>query len=310
LVVATGASATYRDGYEESGMLRFRLISGTLLGVGAVWIVCFAPPIAGVVLVVVLACLGLREFFGMLSAAGVAGAPRTAMAVGTLLVGATYGGLARVGVFAHKGLAWQQAVLVGGLLAAFVSQFRHVKGKGALHAAGGTILGILYVPYLLSFLVLLAFEWNADPSTRGIGATGMRLILYLVLVVKITDVGAYTFGRLFGRHKMVPVLSPKKTWEGAVGGVVAALLASAIFIMVTGGNFGELQFSVVDGVVLGVLLAVTGQVGDLCESLLKRVCAVKDSGNSIPGMGGVLDVLDSLLFGAPVLYLYLKLDLI
>ena len=151
---------------------------------------------------------------------------------------------------------------------------------------------------------------NAGPAVRGIGATGMRLMLYLVLVVKITDIGAYTFGRLFGRHKMVPVLSPGKTWEGAAGGVVSALVASLVFIAVTGGKFGELHFSMLDGVVLGVLLSVSGQVGDLCESFLKRICGVKDSGRSIPGMGGLLDVLDSLLFGAPVLYLYLRLDLI
>lgn len=290
-------------------MLRFRLLSGTLLGLALVWVACFAPPVAGVAVVVVLAGLGLREYFDMLSHAGIAGAPRLAMIGGTLLLGATYGALVDVGVFAGRGAVWQQAALAGTLLAAFIVQFRHSSDLARLHAVAATMLGFLYIPFLLNFLVRLAFEWDGAHGGSGIGPTGVRLVLYLVVVVKITDVGAYTFGRLFGRHELAPRLSPKKTWEGAVGGVVCALLASAVFIALTGGDFGELRFRAIDGVLLGVLLAVSGQVGDLCESLLKRQCDVKDSGGVIPGMGGVLDVLDSLLFGAPVLYLYLRLDL-
>ena len=127
--------------------------------------------------------------------------------------------------------------------------------------------------------------------------------------MKITDVGAYITGTLLGRHKLIPRISPGKTWEGAFGGVTVAVITSITFLVLRDHSLGTVQISTMHAAVLGLLLGVVGTVGDLFESLLKRASGAKDSGAVVPGMGGLLDVLDSLLFAAPVLYVYLRLFL-
>jgi len=133
----------------------------------------------------------------------------------------------------------------------------------------------------------------------------------LVIVVKMGDIGAYTCGRLVGRHKMTPTLSPGKTWEGAVGGMVFACLGSYLALewlapALTGAAsrlpWGWLPY--------GVIVGIAGMVGDLAESLLKRDVGCKDSSTWMPGFGGVLDLLDSVLFAAPVAYLCWALGLV
>lgn len=139
---------------------------------------------------------------------------------------------------------------------------------------------------------------------QPVGPTGRMMVLYLVGVVKISDVGAYFSGCTLGRHKLYPRLSPKKTWEGLAGGVISSLIVSLLFYVLAGGRLGVLHLGLIDALVLGCILPVVGVLGDLFESLLKRASGLKDSGSTIPGMGGLLDVFDSLLFGAPVLYAY------
>ena len=145
--------------------------------------------------------------------------------------------------------------------------------------------------------------------TFRVNATGRMLIIYLGFVVKMGDVGAYFAGRAFGRHKLLPRISPKKTWEGLFGGIAASVITSLVFFLCAGGRLGVVAMSWCDALLLGALLPVVGGVGDMFESLLKRAAGAKDSGTIIPGMGGILDVLDSLLFGAPVLYAYARLFL-
>jgi phosphatidate cytidylyltransferase len=144
----------------------------------------------------------------------------------------------------------------------------------------GMMVGILYMPDLPGAL------WMA----------------YLVLVTKITDVGAYFGGHLFGRTKLAPVISPGKTVEGAIAGLACALGASYLFYWLGDGSSWGL--SGVGAIALGFLLGVTSQFGDLAESLLKRDANKKDS-NALPGIGGVLDMIDSLLFNTPILFFYL-----
>ena len=163
---------------------------------------------------------------------------------------------------------------------------------------------------MLNFITRLAFNWSVVTSRVEVAESGRLLILYLIIVVKCTDIGAYTVGRLVGQHKLCPRISPGKTIEGFFGGIAFALAASLLFCHFTGYRFGsEISLRFHDAVILGVLLAVAGTVGDLFESLLKRAANTKDSSTVIPGMGGVLDVIDSLLFGAPVLYAYVKVVL-
>jgi phosphatidate cytidylyltransferase len=126
-------------------------------------------------------------------------------------------------------------------------------------------------------------------------------------VTKITDVGAYFVGRLWGKTKLSPTLSPKKTVEGAAAGFISAVIAS-ILIHFAGRQFFNSHFglSFVESIWLGMLIGVFGQIGDLAESLLKRDAVVKDS-NTLPGLGGVLDMVDSLLFTAPIVYFFIRM---
>lgn len=151
-----------------------------------------------------------------------------------------------------------------------------------------TLFGILYVSWLLGHVVLL----------RGL-SSGKEFVFYLLLVVWAGDTGAYYTGKLLGRHKLSSVVSPKKTIEGSIGGLFASLIGSYI---------AKLTFlpllTYTDCIVLGIVLAIVAQLGDLCESMLKRAVNVKDSGSLLPGHGGLLDRIDGIMFAAPVLYYY------
>lgn len=164
----------------------------------------------------------------------------------------------------------------------------------AFPAFGVTVFGVLYVSWLLGHLVLL----------RGL-SNGKEFVFYLLLIVWSGDTGAYYTGRAFGQHKLAPIISPKKTIEGGIGGIFSSLLASCL------AKFTFLPLlSYSDCVVLGIVLAVIAQCGDLSESLLKRAVNIKDSGNILPGHGGILDRLDGVMFAAPVLYYYAILLLV
>ena len=161
-----------------------------------------------------------------------------------------------------------------------------------------TLLGLLYIGWLFSYLIVL----RKLPM-------GKECLFALLLITWIGDSGAYIIGTKWGRHKLIPRISPKKSIEGAGGGLVSSLLAALLtrwlFITPLASRwFNPLDLSITHYVVLGLLLGTVGQVGDLAESLLKRDAKVKDSSRIIPGHGGLLDVIDSLLFTAPVMYYY------
>ena len=168
--------------------------------------------------------------------------------------------------------------------------------------------GFWYVAVLLSFFVRLSFEWPVVEEGRT-NYTGRLLLLVFIVLVKMADVGAYTAGRIWGRHKLIPAISPAKTVEGLAGGYVFSVAAGLVFWAVFrwgfgDGHLGQLDFPLVHAFFLPVLLATTGVLGDLAESLVKRSVGVKDSSSRFPGMGGILDILDSLLFSAPFMYAY------
>jgi phosphatidate cytidylyltransferase len=120
-----------------------------------------------------------------------------------------------------------------------------------------------------------------------------------IFVPKSCDIGAYFTGRAIGRHKMTPTLSPKKTWEGAAGGLVTAVLAAL------GINAINPLLTWPSAIGFGIVVGITGMVGDLMESLIKRDCEKKDASDLVPGFGGVLDVVDAILFAAPVSYAWI-----
>lgn len=175
--------------------------------------------------------------------------------------------------------------------------FRREKGHAVYHVSV-TIFGVIYVSWLGSHLVML----RELPLITGIGySRGFDFVMTVFVLTWCYDTGAYTFGRLFGRRKLFPSVSPGKTVEGAVGGLalsIAGIMAARLFLDIPAGPW--------ESVALAAGLSVAGQLGDLCESMIKRDVQIKDASETIPGHGGTLDRFDSILFTAPVFYYLLK----
>ncbi len=153
------------------------------------------------------------------------------------------------------------------------------------------VAGLVYVPLLLATLIPIRARED-----------GLWMMAFLLAATWLGDTGAYFAGRFFGRHKLFPRISPNKTVEGAIGGLVVSAFGSAVIARASG-----LPFTVLEAVLLAAVLDVAGIVGDLAESMLKRAWGVKDSGWIMPGHGGILDRIDSLLFTAPLLWAWLAL---
>src|SRR5215207_6481520 len=160
-----------------------------------------------------------------------------------------------------------------------------------LASTGATLLGVLYIPFLGSHLVSIRTGFNPTLSAH--------LLSFFFLVLMGADAGAYYIGRAFGKRKLAPKISPGKTWEGAIGGVVAALAMGALAHF---WFFRELPLKYI--LPLAVIMTVLGILGDLAESALKRGAGAKDAASILPGHGGILDRLDSLLFNAPLIYYF------
>ena len=208
---------------------------------------------------------------------------------------------------AMSACGWTLLVFLAATLLLVVAEMvRYEKPGGAAGGLAAGVFTLVYVGLLLSFAIQLRMQW-------GVGA-----LLSLLLVVKMSDIGAYTVGRLIGRHKMSPHISPGKTLEGAAGalvfGVAAAWAAFAWIMPALGGSPGRFALGQTPGpnrpgciwgwLVFGVAVAIAGMLGDLAESLLKRSAGVKDSSTWLPGFGGALDLLDSVLMAAPVAWIF------
>lgn len=184
--------------------------------------------------------------------------------------------------------------LTAGVILAFTAEMYRFKRPGGVTAnVAAAVLAIVYVGLLFSFMVRLLLGW------------GLVGLLSLLIVVKMGDTGAYAVGRLIGRNKMAPELSPGKTIEGAFGAVVFACVGSWVTFhwLLPATAPGDARFGPWWGWILfGLVVGITGMVGDLAESLIKRDVELKDSSNWVPGFGGVLDILDSPLMAAPVAY--------
>ena len=182
-----------------------------------------------------------------------------------------------------------------------VRQFVSKTNTTGILTIATTLFGLMYVPWLLNFVQKIIFFPFAS---AGLMDEGKYFLLYFILVTKFSDMGAYAIGSLIGRHKMIPRISPGKTWEGFGGAIAVSTGASLMFVHFFGAHmFG---MNTLHAIILGVVLSSTAVIGDLIESLFKREAGVKDSGNLFPGIGGILDLLDSLLFNAPIMYLYLR----
>ncbi len=158
-----------------------------------------------------------------------------------------------------------------------------------------------YLGLLPSLLAQLRWLDGNDP-TRGTVALALA-----IFVPKVCDIGAYFSGRLLGRYQMAPVLSPKKTWEGAAGGLLAATVLSIALDRVT--NVSPLHRELVLEIGFGLSMGIVSMLGDLAESLIKRDSGHKDASQAVPGFGGILDVVDSVIFPAPLAYLWMTVTL-
>lgn len=292
-------------------MIGTRIISGTVL-VGAVVAFGYWLPSIGVWAVLVLVGAGtVLEFFAMMDAAGVPSFRYLGVISAAALITATFFSLARTGSGAVSPSEAESLVVAAVVLAVLLRQFPQKHNNLPLPTMACTMFGILYVPFLFDFFTRLLFAWEPVSLWDPVGNTGRILVFYLIIVVKAVDTGAFAAGSLLGRHKLLPRISAGKTWEGVIGGVLTGFLATAAFFVMYrtpsgAAAFGALTVHPHDAVALGFALSVVGIVGDLAESLIKRACGVKDSGRAVPGMGGALDLLDSLLFTAPILYFYAR----
>ncbi len=196
-----------------------------------------------------------------------------------------------IAAFILEPISVEMGVFVALLLIPTSYVFSNADLDQALPSSAIAVMGTLYVGMLGGSLIRLRNDFSP--------AIGPKLVFFLLLVVWLGDAGAYYVGRQFGRRKLSPRISPKKTVEGLMGGIAMSIITA---IVIRSTFFHE--FPIVHAVIAGVVLSIAGVIGDLAESMWKRSAAVKDSGSLIPGHGGFLDRFDSIFFTTPILYVY------
>lgn len=291
-------------------MLRYRIVSGVAMLV-ALGLAAFYLPVAGLFLIcVAVGALGQFEFYRLAQGCGLKVYPGLGIFGGVLVLGAFLAGSLQTarGVGSQE-IPFELLALVFVALACFVRQFSQEQDPHPLETMGVTLMGVLYVPMLLGCFLRLAVSPGEGDLWGPLTTEGRLQIFFLVAVVKAGDTGAFFTGRALGRHKLCPRISPAKTWEGLLGGCLGAVVVGVLFWKITEGMFVHHVPGIWDVAILALGLTLSGVVGDMFESLIKRAACKKDSSAAIPGMGGLLDVLDSLLFAAPVLYTYTVLFL-
>ncbi len=224
--------------------------------------------------------LGLYEFFTMLERKGINIYKYVGIGMGMVIP---------LSIMFHFELTkkWELLCIVLLLLFLTIMQFKRRQSQGAIIGISTTLFGILYVSWFLSFIIKIRQLDN-----------GAGFLASLLIVTKLGDIGAYLVGSRFGKTPLMPRISPKKSVEGSIGGLIFSILGALVCKPLLPFPYPHLIF-------IGVFMGILSQMGDLSESLMKRDSQVKDSAAIFPGMGGVLDVVDSLLFTAPVFYFYL-----
>jgi phosphatidate cytidylyltransferase len=247
-----------------------------------------------------LAGFGLAEFYSLVEKRGLVCFKEWGIFGGLLLMVSTcvyLSGLLGVREAPAKANDFETSVLILFVLGLCLRQLFARGNASGLLAISTTLFGLMYVPWLLNFIQKIYYFPRID-------GTGRYFVFYFVLVTKLSDTGAYAVGSLIGRHKMIPRVSPGKTWEGFGGALGFSLAGSLAFTLIAGARLPGMTPG--HAAVLGLILGASAVLGDLIESLFKREAGVKDSGQLFPGIGGILDLLDSLLFNAPLMYLYLR----
>ena len=286
----------------KSGVFKRRLTSSIIL-----WTLVISALFSGnkllsdyvfLVVMMTIAGFGLSEFYGLIGKRGLVCFKGWGIFGGLLLMASTFlylSGVLASEVAPAEANDFETSFLILFVLGLCLRQFVSRSNTAGLLAISTTLFGLMYVPWLLNFIQKINFYPNVE---------GAYYVLYFILVTKFSDLGAYVTGSLIGRHKMIPRISPSKTWEGFCGAIVISTAASLVFAHVAGARLAGMNW--VHATILGIILSVAAVIGDLIESLFKREAGVKDSGQFFSGIGGILDLMDSLLFNAPLMYLYLR----
>ena len=263
-------------------MLKHRILSTIFLASVTTFGIFFDIPF---ILIVLLLTLGaLYEFFTLIERGGVPVYKYFGTVIALIIP---------LSIFFRFELTkgWELLFIVIALISLFVLQIVKTDNSKAVFSISVTIFGILYISWLFSFVVRI----RLFPFGKG-------LLGALIFITKTSDIGAYLIGSKFGKHQLIPRISPKKSVEGLIGGIafgILAALGSASFLPQV-RIFSNLHL-----IFIGFALSLIALLGDLSESLIKRGCGAKDSSGIIPGIGGVMDLIDSLLFTAPVFYFYI-----
>ena len=292
------ANAASAASPRNSGSLAQRLLSAALLLPLMVVLVWWS--VWSVAATVVLATVaGLLELYSAFRQGGYQ--PRTLVGIGSALAI-----IAAIGIQPIVAFDLLLPVVTGIIVVGLVAELAYSQQPGSLPSWGLTLAGAFYLAWLLSHFILLR-SLNAPALHDSIFTQfgmqpGVAWIYYACAVTWLQDTSAYFVGRRFGQHKLAPILSPKKTWEGAAGGMLGAILTGIVGVLLLG-----LPITLLQGALLGLVGGIVGPLGDLSESLIKRQVGLKDAGNLIPGHGGILDRADSLLFTIPILYYLIRL---
>jgi len=262
-----------------------RIIVSILLAI-LISLIIFSPSFLGAGLVILVVGISLFEFYNLVEKKGIIISKKFGITLGCLIPLLVYlNSLLKV----SSPATWEIVFTIIICFIIFGVQFTRKDSHQAIAVLSTTIFGILYISWPLSFFVKFLYMER-----------GRLLILYLLLVIKMGDVGAYLIGTKFGKHTLIKRISPHKSKEGTLGGLVFSIVASILMGKV------YLGMKLWETIFLGIVLGGLGQLGDLCESLLKRDCQVKDSSNLFPGFGGMLDLIDSIIFAVPLFYLYVS----
>jgi phosphatidate cytidylyltransferase len=253
------------------------------------------PLLAPVYLIVAL--MATREYALLMNLRGIPIRKRSLWVATVLTLPAslpvTYPGMEPL----FPGVSWREALL--GLFAFYLIALEVVRpNQNSMFTVIFTLFGYLYIPYLFGFILTLRYTPD--------GVLGLWYLMLPMLAIIASDVGAYVVGSLFGRRKLAPRLSPNKTLEGAFGGLALATLIVSLTTFLL-ERFMQLHIDLYDALLFSILVASAAQLGDLFESLIKRWAGVKDTGMFLPGHGGVLDRIDSILFAVPVTYYFVTL---
>ena len=283
-------------------VLRYRLILGPILIVAMIGVSWLdqtlerrgLPPGTALFPIMILASvMASRELSRILKDKGIQASKRimTTASITGLLVSC----VVPAGWTATAAVAAVSSAAVGVLLLSLLFYSRHRTVEGAVAAAGGTLLSFVYLGLMFGFVLAIRRHHS------------VWLLLWVILTTKASDIGAFATGKAVGRHKLILWLSPGKTWEGLIGGVVLSAMVGAGGLWLLDRWQSEPVPPAWTGLLAGLLFGLTGVVGDLIASLFKRDAGMKDASHVLPGFGGVLDVLDSALLVAPVAFWWIEL---